>query len=179
MFISDAMEFLLCKGYKLDFTIWQRVKSLAKLEKLVFDYKRIPEISYNIRAYIMYMLHTTSMFKLPSHQPTISWAFDQVPQRCVFGRLVGGLINIYGWSTYPPPPNVHPSKNSRPYDQSLWKPLVLFPTLEGGRLTSIPVARSTKIRCLFLFLRHTVPGISWSFGIFGCRRVEAKPMTHI
>ncbi len=81
----------------------------------------------------MYILHTTSInslknsqFKLPSHQPTTSWALDQVPRRCVFGRLAGRLIS-HLWLVNLPPPNVPLAEIAGPMIrayENYWFPLI-------------------------------------------------------
>ena len=123
MLISDAMEFLLCKGYKLDFTTWQRVKSLAKMEKPVFydkgnilQYTRV----YNVHA--SYYFHVQAALSSTNNQLSF-WPSTSTLRV----RPVGRWVDQHLWLVNLSPPNVHPSKNSLPYDQSLWKPLVLFP----------------------------------------------------
>ena len=116
---------------------WQRVKSLAKLEKLVLHDKGKSEIS-DLQYTRVYDVHASYYFHV---QAALSSTNNQLSFRPSTSTL--RVRPVCRWVDQHLPPNVHPSKNSRPYDQSLWKPLVLFQNggmLGGGRLTSVPAA---------------------------------------
>ena len=125
MLISHDMEFLLCKGYKLDFTTWQRAKSLVELEK------RLSTIKGNILQHTrVYNVHASYYFHVQAALSSTNNQLSFWPSTSTLRvRPVGRWVDQHLWlvNLPPPPPNVHPPKNSRPYDQSLWKPLVLFP----------------------------------------------------
>lgn len=99
---------------------WQRVKSLAKLEKLVFHDKGKSEIS-DLQYTRIYDVHASYYFHV---QAALSSTNNQLSFRPSTSTL--RVRPVCRWVDQHLPPNVHPPKNSRPYDQSLWKPLVLF-----------------------------------------------------